>query len=319
MTEKKTDLFKSCLLFTSDIHLEKEIEKKIITSPNGPEHISRIEFRLPTSNNNTKISIDQDGDLITERAEKHYVIFIDHEIETNVEKVGLQLWRSAFFLTDYLLNNLDLINKKIVVELGAGLGITSYIVSFFAKMVFCTDLEFVVQRSEQNWLKNQENLKEIIDVKESSIFFKSLDWFQYENILNKLPETGSKFSLSQLDLESIGKASVFLAADVIYYQDITLSFFNIIFKLITNGERKDKICIIANEKRINFDTESLSITDVAFDLFIKCMDDLNEYEDKETGYLFMTYQIPAHNLNTYLNYKRSKYLEIWAIKAIAKL
>lgn len=318
MAENKSESFKSSLLFTSDIHLEKEIEKEVI-SQNGTEYISRIEFRLPGSNSNTTISFDQDGDLITERSEKHYVIFLDHEIETNLEQVGLQLWRSAFFLTDYLLNNLDLINNKIIVELGAGLGITSYIVSFFAQMVFCTDLEFVVQRSEQNWLKNQENLKELIEEKGSNILFKSLDWFQYENILNKFSETGSKFSLNQFDLDSIGKASVFLAADVIYYQDITLNFFNIIFKLITNGEKKDKICVIANEKRMNFDTESLSITDVAFDLFLKCMDDLNEYEDEETGYLFKTYKIPTQNLNNFLNYKRSKYLEIWAIKAIARL
>ncbi|RNA24121.1 methyltransferase 22 [Brachionus plicatilis] len=307
----------SKLLFTSDIHIEEEIERELVSQKDS-KYTSRIEFRLPVSKYPSKVSFDQDGDLITERADKHYLLLIDHEIETQLEKVGLQLWRSAFFLSDYLLNNLDIIKDQIVVELGSGLGITSYIASFYAKMVFCTDLEFVVQEAEKNWLQNQENLKDIIDEKGSNILFKSLDWSQYENLFDKLTKTGTIYAFNEFDLDYLKKASVFLAADVIYYQDITLNFFNIVYKLITNGEKKEKICIIANEKRINFDAVSLSITDVAFDLFLKCMNDLNEYEDEEKGYIFKTFQIPTINLNNYLNYKKSKYLEIWVIKAIVK-
>ncbi|CAF0989257.1 unnamed protein product [Brachionus calyciflorus] len=303
---------------TSDFHLEENL---ITTSTSNSitKKISRIEFRLPLENNHSKILIDQEGDLITERHEKHYLLLIEHEIQTKLEDVGFQLWRSNFFLGDYLLNNLNLIEDKILIELGAGLGVLSYILSFYARIIFCTDLEKIVQKAEENWLANQMNLKEKIEEKGSRILFKNLDWTEYENIFEKLSIKGSKFDLNNDDVEMLRRVDVILAADVIYDQTITLNFFNTIFKLMTKGNKQVKLCLIANEKRINFDIDSLSVTDVAFNLFEKCMSDLDEYEDGEAGFIFEAKKIKIDSLDNYfLNYKRTKYLEIWSIKATPK-
>ena len=56
--------------------------------------------------------------------------------------VGLQLWRGAFLLADFILANPDLFKDKIILELGSGVGLTSIIASSLAKKVICTGNQF---------------------------------------------------------------------------------------------------------------------------------------------------------------------------------
>lgn len=53
--------------------------------------------------------------------------------------MGLQLWRGALLLSDYLMHtkNENLIGKT-VLELGAGVGLTSIVASMLAKKVIAT-------------------------------------------------------------------------------------------------------------------------------------------------------------------------------------
>lgn len=48
------------------------------------------------------------------------------------------MWRGALLLADYILSNPDIFKNKVVLELGAGVGLTSIVVGFFAKEVICT-------------------------------------------------------------------------------------------------------------------------------------------------------------------------------------
>ena len=52
--------------------------------------------------------------------------------------VGLQLWRGAFLLAEYLHHSTDIVKDKTVLELAAGTGFTSLVAGLTAKKVICT-------------------------------------------------------------------------------------------------------------------------------------------------------------------------------------
>lgn len=62
----------------------------------------------------------------------------EHSISTALNLVGLQVWRGAFLLADYILHNANLFHGQTVLELGSGVGLTSIVAGMFAKEVICT-------------------------------------------------------------------------------------------------------------------------------------------------------------------------------------
>ena len=52
--------------------------------------------------------------------------------------MGLQLWRGAFLLAEYISDQAELIENKNVLELAAGTGFTSLVAAVAAKSVLCT-------------------------------------------------------------------------------------------------------------------------------------------------------------------------------------
>ena len=125
------------------------------------------------------------------------------------------------------------------------------------------------------------------------------------------------------DLNELQEASIFIAADVIYDNTITLYFMNTLYKLMTNfssdTSHKTKICYISNEQRVNFNSENLTATDTAFDFFRDCMNELDSYYDEELKVKFKTCLIEecSHDIlpQHVCNYKRSKHLTIWKIES----
>ena len=52
--------------------------------------------------------------------------------------VGLQLWRGAFLLAEYLCYDDNIVKNQNVLELAAGTGFTSLVAALTAKKVICT-------------------------------------------------------------------------------------------------------------------------------------------------------------------------------------
>jgi predicted nicotinamide N-methyase len=307
-------------LFLSDIH----VETGSCFDPKT-QHTTRIEYLLPKIDphvtvNHVKQSIqrDSDGDLdITSRIEKSKnVLFIRHKMQTTIDQVGYQLWRATFFLADFLLqNHQHVLEGKYAVELGAGLGFVSLICSQYTKHFYATDMEEIIKQAELNWSLNTNDSQNERD----KLRFKELNWSNYETFLlpREVQNSPNAYNLSKFDLDLFEKTDVLLAADVVYDDILTNKLMNTIYRLMTFGERKRKVCLIANEKRINFNIHSLCVTDTAYDYFVQCLNDLNEYEDIERGYSFKTHLIDTNHLPKYVcNYKRNDYLSIWQIECI---
>lgn len=125
------------------------------------------------------------------------------------------------------------------------------------------------------------------------------------------------------DFDKLQEASIFLAADVIYDNTITVYFMNTLYKLMTNFSpdtiHKKKICYISNEQRVNFNSSNLAATDTAFDFFRDSLNELDDYYDEKLKVKFKTclldessYDLLPKHVH---NYKRSKYLTIWKIES----
>lgn len=80
--------------------------------------------------------VDDDGDLILDRRDE--AIFIEHGKSTTLDKVGLQVWRGALLLADWVLHNHELLKGATVLELGSGTGLTSIAAATVAKEVVST-------------------------------------------------------------------------------------------------------------------------------------------------------------------------------------
>ncbi len=65
--------------------------------------------------------------------------------------VGLQVWRGALLLADFLLSTPDAedggVSGRRVVELAAGTGVTSIVAATMARAVTCTGLAQLVMRN----------------------------------------------------------------------------------------------------------------------------------------------------------------------------
>ena len=171
----------------------------------------------------------------------------------------------------------------------------------------------------KNWQENFATFQKISNSDSNNICFKEIDWFDHENIFitKNADPNNNKYELSLTDLNCLTEASVLLAADVIYDDKITLALMNTIYKLMTSSPVA-KTCIIANEQRINFNTEFLTVADTAYDYFEKCLDELNEYVDTESGYRFEIEHVEMDNDSFpkyVVNYNRNNYLNIWIIRS----
>jgi predicted nicotinamide N-methyase len=80
--------------------------------------------------------MDSDGDLQSySLAKDSCLIKLEHQMRTKLADVGLQLWRASFYLSDFILNNVNLFKNKIVIDLGTGLGLTSFVTSLISDLV----------------------------------------------------------------------------------------------------------------------------------------------------------------------------------------
>ncbi|CAL7943605.1 unnamed protein product [Xylocopa violacea] len=193
---------------------------------------------------------DNDDDIDIDRQQEGQLL-IEHHISTELQNVGLQVWRGALLLADYILSNPDSFKDKIILELGAGVGLTSIVASFLAKEVICTDIDVngILQLIHRNFKRNLKYVRCKTDVKE--LDFLNLEWHvSYAKRINQ--------------------ATVILAADVIYDETITEGFVQTLVKLLNS--RTLKTVYIALEKRYVFTTVNMDTTAPMYEEFLACIE-----------------------------------------------
>lgn len=67
-----------------------------------------------------------------------WIVFTEHSVSTELSLVGLQVWRAALLLADYIMSHSDSFRNQVILELGSGVGLTSIVASYLVKEVICT-------------------------------------------------------------------------------------------------------------------------------------------------------------------------------------
>ena len=215
-----------------------------ISDDNKIQKISKFCYSL--QNKQKKIikepQFDDDGDLILDNEDEE-IIEIEHKIQTNLSEVGFQLWRGAFFMADFAIHHSEIFQNKTILEIGAGTGITSIVISKHChpKKVIVTDLDFLHDTLKNNLKRNN-----------STAYAQVLDLNNYE-----------KTTISS-ELPSV---EIVIGADIIYDNNITDSLFNFM-KTFQNSSKRNKIFYFTIDKRYVFTLDDLDTVAPAYEYFM---------------------------------------------------
>ncbi|XP_061080448.1 methyltransferase-like protein 22 isoform X1 [Conger conger] len=232
------------------------------------------------------------------------VLIIEHTMATPMEDVGKQVWRGAILLADFILSQPILFQGATVLELGAGTGITSIVAATLAKRVYCTDVgQDLLSMCQRNVTLNRHLLDPADKVR-----IRELDWLGDEFST----ETGTEFSWTEEEVADLhDNATLLLAADVCYDDELTNAFFRTIYRL-TSHFRHPSTIYLSIEKRLNFTLRHMDVSCEAYDHFCRCLDDLGDMADGRTRF---TVERVAPQFPQFFYYERIEQLELWKVTA----
>lgn len=236
---------------TSEIYQEYDYITK--AKPHDEKNvISEFPFILPKFVKNDKVDKDDDLDIIRPTQE---IIKIEHREDTNIALVGLQVWRGAFLLGDLLIH-LGLkgeLRDKVILEVGAGTGITSFVAAMYAKKVICTDIDIggILSLIDLNSKYNSKFIQS--EFKIMPLDFNDTNWNE--------------------ELErTVDETDIILAADVIYDDEVTSAFVKTMQKLLKTKSTKQ--IYLAIEKRYVFTIEHLDTVAPCYENFMALLDEI---------------------------------------------
>ncbi|XP_011861497.1 PREDICTED: methyltransferase-like protein 22 isoform X2 [Vollenhovia emeryi] len=277
------------LKVTSEIYMENDHISEKLGSSNA---VTKFAFKCPSYMIEAEfvagmLNYDSDGDLDVNR-DREGAILIEHSVSTELGLVGLQVWRAALLLADYILSHPDLFRDEIILELGSGVGLTSIVASHLAKEVICTDINVggILSLIERNFLRNRVYVRSNYHIEE--VNFLNLEWSK------KLEER-------------LQSANVVLAADVIYDDKITDGFVRTLTKLL--HAKTKKTIYVALEKRYVFTVADLDTTAPMYEEFLRCV------EKYETNWSINYINIDFPH---YFKYDRVKHLVLMKIQNNAR-
>uniref|UniRef100_A0A182JRA5 Methyltransferase-like protein 22 n=1 Tax=Anopheles christyi TaxID=43041 RepID=A0A182JRA5_9DIPT len=204
------------------------------------------------------IKLDKDGDVVLERRRKG-AIEIEHRKSTRLDAVGLQIWRGALLLGDYIMHNERKFKNSHILELGSGVGLTSIVASMYAREVICTDIDIegLLDLLRDNVDRNAHLSNPHCRVQVSELDFKVSYQDYPRDLKNKLQ-----------DVQYV------IAADVIYDDDITEAFVRTMVSLLLELP-KLKAIYIALEKRYVFTLEDMDSVAPCYDYFLRYFEKRN--------------------------------------------
>ncbi|RXG62007.1 Methyltransferase-like protein 22 [Armadillidium vulgare] len=277
----------------------------VLWSPEFETVLSCFEFCYPDSMIKTtpqkivRASLDKDGDFEVlrknDQKKKEGRIIIEHQRSTTLDLVGEQVWRGAFYLADFILDNIKTFKGANILEVASGVGLSSIVAGMLAKKVVITDVNRgdILDLIDRNVQRNKDLCKAHSHIKE-------IDFFD----LRCIADLGSL----------IDDVTILLAADVVYHNQLTDAFLNTILHLMSR--KPNKTMYISLEKRYVFTIEDMDTVAPCYEHFVNGLQWLqNQEKDKITWNIE---QLSTGDLFQYFTYERTKELVLWKIEAFLK-
>jgi len=218
-------------------------------------------------------------------------VVLEHVSSSSVGLVGLQVWRGALFLADFLLANPEEVLGKRVLELAAGTGLTSVVASAGAASVTATDVDRgdILPLLRRNCAANVGwSGGDMVQVCQLNFFWEPSDW--------------------SLDLtKCVEDSRVILAADVVYDREITVHFFNSLRNILGTGE---KTVFIAIERRL-WTGDDGTVIAPNFEFFLENLETLEKGRDSDNYTLRVTEE--GTDFSQFFKYNRVNELRLWRL------
>ncbi|KAM8710127.1 hypothetical protein ACLKA7_016854 [Drosophila subpalustris] len=236
----------------SEIYSETNYQPE--SSENG-QIVSKFRFRYPPpSDSDVVASVDNDGDLDVQRPLRG-TIELEHSGATEIKLVGLQVWRGALLLADYLFAQRKELASKTIMELGAGVGLSSIAAAIHGSgQVYCTDVNLgnILELIRGNVQRNARLLQGQVSVLEYDFM-------------------APKSQLSAELIEAIDVSDVIMAADVIYDDALTDAFVAVIEHIFARAKAsgRPKCIYMALEKRYVFTLEDCDSVAPMYEHFLR--------------------------------------------------
>lgn len=233
------------------------------------------------------VTVDADGDLNVPRKNSKIsttaYVEIEHKNSTNLDLVGLQVWRGALLLADWVIyNHKNIPEGSIILELGSGVGFTSIITSMFFPVI-CTDIDKgdILGVIKSNVKRNKHIVRNPVKVLELDFMSNEI----HRDILEQLPNI-----------------PVIIAADTIYDDRITDAFIQTIRCFLQKSSGNTSI-FVALEKRYVFTISDCDTTAPCYDYFLESLKKLTDVKYEEVPLTFPKY----------FQYDRVKELVLWKV------
>uniref|UniRef100_A0A4V0Y8P4 Putative methyltransferase rhodnius neglectus n=1 Tax=Rhodnius prolixus TaxID=13249 RepID=A0A4V0Y8P4_RHOPR len=233
-----------------------------------------------------EVEVDEDGDILVPRTKNK--LEIEFSTSTTIPHVGLQIWRGALLLADFIQSHSEIFKDKIVLELGSGVGLGGVVAGMHAKEVICSDIDKcgILQLIKRNINRNKKLLKGKVGVS-------TFDFYQQEWSVHLT--------------RKIKQSDVIIAADVIYEDSLTEAFVECITKILQTPPVKR--FYLALEKRYVFTMAHLDSVAPCYEYFLKCL------RNKWSKYPMCNWSLKElkTDFKQYFNYVRTKELVLWEI------
>ena len=299
----------------SHVVMSNALPGKEVSDEESATNVSRVEISLsPLSPPELSLS----GNKLKKRRftdEDRFFITLYNHNESELETVGLQLWKGALLLTDYLIHRKSNLEDKVVLEMGGGVGLCGVILTLMRhKGAYITEKDQSIARFTAKNLatnlhsRSSNHLLGPGEENYSEVKVRLLDWKSTSNprcfSLSNPPSPQMPTDWTVEDCSLVQNNEVlFIAADVIYDDELIVAF----FKKLSEMMRPLEKLILTIEKRINFDASKLAIVANGYTLF---QEHLNNDDACFIGTLVSIEDIPQY----VRGYERDQYMELWEIE-----